>query len=252
MNDLSKLAIELELLIGIPRTRSSSLGRVQMLIRRARAPSKLSKAVIQRLARQLRTILEELKRDKAVVPELQPTSTLTTERHAVPVDRLTYEMGADPLRWDLRTTSSGNDAVSLAGPPVHVQYPGHRSPLGFCRAITVFLRRLGNGSRCCFKRRGTVLTERAQQVVMLASRTLDASGPLAEPWRDKTRASLDAARRCASGESGLQGAHSECHSKYVRIECKISVYVVRRHYHFGGAWSWRRPLSPGTGAPRPR
>jgi hypothetical protein len=198
MLSIEKYSSELEKLVGAPprHVEGRELSEEHNLLQKAAAAARQPPRYKERLARKLRAAVEkqvgqlalprppaEQPRKRACPDWLQPEDF--SVRKPVTLD------------WELAVASLPTEAVEIAGEPVHLEYEQRRSPSGFRDALS-FLRQLGDGSRCIFKRRRKSLLEQPQEIQILASRRPGsrAANPLTQQWRKVTE---DPSIACTEG-----------------------------------------------------
>ena len=175
-------------LVGAPPCQTS--GREpsweHTLLLRSEAGLQLPPEYFDKLCEQMRTAIRRLTRK----PQRSQPQVAAARRRDQPKrfsPAAVPDADADPLQWQLQRPASQLTAVALDGPPVHLQYRERRSPSGFRDALS-FLRQLGDGGHCAFKRRRKSMLERPQEVQLLASRRSGsrAANPISQQWRNIT------------------------------------------------------------------
>ena len=156
------------------------------LLLRSEAGLQLPPEYFDKLCEQMRTAIRRLTRK----PQRSQPQVAAARRRDQPKrfsPAAVPDADADPLQWQLQRPASQLTAVALNGPPVHLQYRERRSPSGFRDALS-FLRQLGDGGHCAFKRRRKSMLERPQEVQLLASRRSGsrAANPISQQWRNIT------------------------------------------------------------------
>jgi hypothetical protein len=187
ISTLNKWAGELKQLVGAPPPSTSrcECSREHRLLQSVAKEGGKPSVVRQRLYEQLRAALRQL-RGSCPAPMSQVAA-----RHRKQADRFAPAVepnaAPDPMQWVLIEHTSEAASAALDGPPVHLRYRERRSPSGFRDALS-FLRQLGDGGHCVFKRRRKSMLERPQEVQLLASRRSGSrvANPISQPWRNIT------------------------------------------------------------------